>query len=122
MLGGPFEPPHAPSVVSSSSLGFLSTITLDHLHDGADRGRWLVKLDVVSAPVSKHVLAIGRQLEELGLLAAASPDPLIQSTRQHDQGSSAEARDGARLPQASPSPMLSSSVVWRERGVTHDAT
>ena len=79
MLGGPFEPPHAPSVVSSSSLGFLSTNTLDHLHDRADRGRWLVKLDVVSAPLSKHVFAIGGQVEELGLLLQPILT-LIQST------------------------------------------
>src|SRR4051794_1928084 len=65
------------------------------MHNRADRGRWLVKLDVVSAPLGKHMFAIGGQVEELGLLLLPILT-LIQSTRQHNQGSSAEEMQTAR--------------------------
>jgi hypothetical protein len=32
---------------------------LDQLHNRVDRGRWLVELDVVSAPFGNQLLAVG---------------------------------------------------------------
>jgi hypothetical protein len=40
----------------------------DHLHDGPNSRCWLLELDVVVALVGEHLTAIGRQLEQLGLL------------------------------------------------------
>ena len=69
---------------------------LDHLRNRTDGRLWLIKLNVVAAPVGKELLAVRRQAEEIGLLAI----PLqiaIWCAREHNQRESAEACDRSGL-------------------------
>src|SRR6266511_5534449 len=79
----------------------LSANLLDHLHDGPNSGRWLLELDVVVALVGEHLTAIGRQLDQLGLLELPlfilALATLSQPAREDDEGHAAQGRDSARL-------------------------
>ena len=95
--------PH-PSAPAEVSLHGLLANLLNHLHDGPDRRLRLVKLDVVAALVGNHLVALGGQVEQVGL----HPLPVlirIVAARQHDQWDRAEACDGTRLRQAGPQPL-----------------
>ena len=53
---------------ASLPLHLLAAKLLDHLHDRADSSVGLVEFDVVPAVLGEELLAVGGQLEELGLL------------------------------------------------------